>query len=487
MINLPPLDLDALLGTLDAKQPAGVFDEEDETYQGIEHEMVKLGSLGEANIDWSYVDEASRQYLSTQCKHFRVAGHLVTARLRPRTWPHWTEAMLVLAGMVERYWETSQPKPGPRGLLAKRKLLALLVERLSQALEVLDRKTYNPGLQDQAQRAFDRLQAEATAAQLDVSMLSRLEAQMHRHVESTLFPEPVALKPSDGQQGGRALSDAFFQPSEVPKSGDEREGRRTLLTMAEFINEQDIYDPAGYQLRRFALWAHLRTTPPAKRDQFTELMCVPVDTEESYREAISTNSVSPLVLLRVEKSVTSSPYWLRGSFFAAAMAARLEMPAVAEAIRHAAERFLLRLPGLSDLRFADGRPFVDRDTLGWIGNAEARPAAARAPQEFAELREELASRLDTEGVEPVLRRLQAHPATSSGPRQRCHATVIAADLLKSRGLDWLAEELYANASRLMKGVTVDQWEPELFQHLAKHVPAQQENEHRRSQSQGERK
>ncbi|WP_197523924.1 type VI secretion system protein TssA [Cupriavidus sp. USMAHM13] len=487
MINLPPLDLDALLGTLDAKQPAGVFDEEDETYQGIEHEMVKLGSLGEANIDWSYVDEASRQYLSTQCKHFRVAGHLVTARLRPRTWPHWTEAMLVLAGMVERYWETSQPKPGPRGLLAKRKLLALLVERLSQALEALDRKTYNPGLQDQAQRAFDRLQAEATAAQLDVSMLSRLEAQMHRHVESTLFPEPVALKPSDGQQGGRALSDAFFQPSEVPKSGDEREGRRTLLTMAEFINEQDIYDPAGYQLRRFALWAHLRTTPPAKRDQFTELMCVPVDTEESYREAISTNSVSPLVLLRVEKSVTSSPYWLRGSFFAAAMAARLEMPAVAEAIRHAAERFLLRLPGLSDLRFADGRPFVDRDTLGWIGNAEARPAAARAPQEFAELREELASRLDTEGVEPVLRRLQAHQATSSGPRQRCHATVIAADLLKSRGLDWLAEELYANASRLMKGVTVDQWEPELFQHLAKHVPAQQENEHRRSQSQGERK
>lgn len=487
MINLPPLDLDALLGTLDAKQPAGVFDEEDETYQGIEHEMVKLGSLGEANIDWSYVDEASRQYLSTQCKHFRVAGHLVTARLRPRTWPHWTEAMLVLAGMVERYWETSQPKPGPRGLLAKRKLLALLVERLSQALEALDRKTYNPGLQDQAQRAFDRLQAEATAAQLDVSMLSRLEAQMHRHVESTLFPEPVALKPSDGQQGGRALSDAFFQPSEVPKSGDEREGRRTLLTMAEVINEQDIYDPAGYQLRRFALWAHLRTTPPAKRDQFTELMCVPVDTEESYREAISTNSVSPLVLLRVEKSVTSSPYWLRGSFFAAAMAARLEMPAVAEAIRHAAERFLLRLPGLSDLRFADGRPFVDRDTLGWIGNAEARPAAARAPQEFAELREELASRLDTEGVEPVLRRLQAHQATSSGPRQRCHATVIAADLLKSRGLDWLAEELYANASRLMKGVTVDQWEPELFQHLAKHVPAQQENEHRRSQSQGERK
>ncbi len=487
MINLPPMEVERLLAPLNPSQPAGVFDEEDETFQGIEHEMVKLGGLQSVSIDWSYVDEASRQYLATQCKHFRVAGHLITARLTTRNWHNWAETVVVLAGMVEHYWETAEPKPGPRGYLAKRKLVSMLVERLGQALGKLDQATHRAEFQADAQKALDRMQGLAEATKLDVSMLSRLEAQMQRQTESARFPEPVVLTPAEGQQGGRAVSEAFFQPGESVRSGNERETRRTLLAMAEFINEQDLYDPTGYQLRRFALWGHLRVAPPAQREQLTELMCVPPDTEEGYRDAIATNAVNPPLLQRVEKSVTSSPYWVRGSFFAAAMASRLEMPAVAEAIRHASERFLLRIPGLAGLRFADGRPFVDGETLGWIGAAEARRIESVGLQEYQDLREQLASQLDSEGVESVLRRLQEHQGKSAGLRQRCHATVIAADLLRSRGLGWLAEELYENASRLMKGITVDQWEPGLFEHLTRHIKLPQNNEHGRSKPQGDNK
>ncbi len=483
----PPLDLDALLRPLDEKQPAGCFDEEEETFQGIEHEMVKLGGLQETSIDWPYVDEASRQYLGAHCKHFRVAGHLIAARLRTRSWLHWAESAGLLAGMVERYWESSQPKPGPRGFLQKRKLVAMLVDRLGQSLPLLDEKTYTQAHQAAAQNAFDRLQAHAAAAQLDVSMLSHLEGLMQRRVEDTRFPEPVVLQPSSGQQGGRAINETFFSATETLRPGDERESRRSLLAIAEFINQQDAYDPTGYQLRRFALWAHLRAAPPAKREQLTELMCVPADTEEAYREAIATNSVNPALLQRVEKSVTNSPYWIRGSFFAAGIASRLEMPEVAEAIRLVSERFLLRIPALADLRFADGRAFADGETLGWLGGADARRAIAVVPLEYADLRSELAHQLDTEGVEPVLRRLQDHQARSAGPRQRCHATVMAADLLQTRGLHWLANELYANASRVMQSVTVDEWEPELFQHLAKHTSLTQANEHGRNRQPGEKR
>ncbi|WDD93488.1 hypothetical protein Bsp3421_003573 [Burkholderia sp. FERM BP-3421] len=59
VINLPPLDLERLLVDIDPKQPSGIFDEEDETFQDIEHEMVKLGGLQSASIDRAYVDEAS--------------------------------------------------------------------------------------------------------------------------------------------------------------------------------------------------------------------------------------------------------------------------------------------------------------------------------------------------------------------------------------------------------------------------------------------
>jgi type VI secretion system protein VasJ len=109
VIDATTLDLDALLAPIDMLQPAGHFDEEDETYQAIDQEMVKLGGLNEPRLDWAYIDEAyideaSRKYLDQQCKHFRVAGHLITARLRARSWRQWAEAMGVLSGMVEQYW-----------------------------------------------------------------------------------------------------------------------------------------------------------------------------------------------------------------------------------------------------------------------------------------------------------------------------------------------------------------------------------------------
>ncbi|MDF5814343.1 type VI secretion system ImpA family N-terminal domain-containing protein [Pseudomonas aeruginosa] len=135
LVSTPtPLELDVLLAPFDPRQPAGVFDEEEESFQAIELEMVKLGGLHASSIDWAYVDTASRQYLVKNAKHFRVAGHLVVTRLRSQTWSAWAGAAGLLAGMVERFWETGYPKPGTLGLPAKRKLLALQLERLGEAL-----------------------------------------------------------------------------------------------------------------------------------------------------------------------------------------------------------------------------------------------------------------------------------------------------------------------------------------------------------------
>lgn len=465
----PPLDLDSLLAPLDDSQPAGCFDEEDETFQAIDHEMVKLGTLHESSIDWAYVDEASRQYLNHQCKHFRIAGHLMTARTRAGSWQAWTEAVDVLAGLVEHYWETGHPKPGPTGYLAKRKLVAMLVERLGDALPRLDTRTFSPPFPERAQHALDRLQGNAAQAQLDAPMLSRLESRLRQRVEESRFPESSPPLPSPGQQGGTSVTEAFFQNEGMVKSGDDRENRRSLLAVAEFINKQDAYDPTGYQLRRFAIWAHLNAAPPARRENRTELMGVPVDVEEAYRETMAGNHVTPALLQRVEKSVTTSPYWLCGSYLSAGIAARLEMPEVADGIRLAVKRFLLRLPALAELRFSDGRPFANGETIAWIsGSGGPADQHSHAP-EYASLRVELAALMEAEGVEVVLRKLQDLQAKASTPRQRHYAMVTAADLLSARGLNWLANDLYAGVDRAMRTTTAEAWEPDLFGHLSRHL------------------
>lgn len=432
-----------------------------------------MGGLNETRIDWPYIDEASWQYLGSQCKHFRVAGHLMTARLRTPRWRTWAEAAQVLAGMVEHYWETGYPKPGPTGYLAKRKMVVMLAERMTQALPALDPFSFSKQEHVTAQQALDRLKTAASAAQLDEAMLAKLEAKFRQQAEAARFPDaaPAKAPPAPGQSGGSAISEAFFSAPSSLRLGEERENRRSLLAVADFINQQDAYDPTGYQLRRFALWAHLHAAPPARREQRTELMGVPTDVVQSYREAMRSNVVNPVLLQRVEKSVVSSPYWIHGSYLAAGIAMRLEMAEVADAIRLSTERFVRRIPMLTELCFNDGRPFVDSETMNWVSGA-ADSAGATAVQEYGSLRQELVAQLDNEGVEVVLRRLQDLQTTYHSPRQRSYATVIAADLLASRGLSWLATDLYASVARAMQATPAEQWEPSLFEHLTRKLPMQ---------------
>lgn len=455
-----------LLAPIDPATPAGLFDVEDETYQAIDQEMVKLGGLQEASIDWSYIEEASRHYLSQQCKHLRIVGHLSVVWLRSGCWERWSFTLELLAGMVERYWETAHPKPGPRGFLGKRKSVGLVITRLAEAVPRLDRFTYTPAHAAAAQRALTCLQQQVDLAQLDPAAVSDLERLLAKQVESAsgALEHPQVAQASPKREAA-PLAEAFLPAKASLSLGNERETRRALLSMAEFINQQDLYDPSGYQLRRFGLWAHIQVAPAARQDQRTELMAVPADIASGYEEAIAGTAIDPALLLRVEKSVAASPYWIRGSFLAATVAGRLAMGEVAEAIRSTTARFVLRLPALHPLCFSDGTAFIDEQCLAWLKGAQGPAGHGTTAQEFGGLREDLASQLEAAGVEPVLLKLQALQADYRSPRERCHTTVIAADLLAARGVSWLAQDLCASVARTMQQTSADAWEPEVFQRL----------------------
>ncbi|WP_273829804.1 type VI secretion system protein TssA [Pseudomonas sp. SBT1-2] len=468
MNTLPVLDLDVVLSPISPEHPAGDFDEEDNAYQGVDTEMMKLGGLQEATIDWGYVDSASRQYLLARCKHLRIAAHLATARMRAGGWRGWAEAAGVLAGMLGQYWDSSYPKPGPSGLTAKRRLMAQQLERLGEALAKLDATGFAEEYYKAGQQALDKLQRTAQDTQLDTATLTRLEGQLRQKAEATRAPE-LAEAQREFSSPSVGISESFFTPVAL-ELGNERETRRSLLSVADIINQQDAYDPTGYLLRRFALWAHLSVAPSTRKDtQRTELMAVPAETAQTYWEALKANAVDPVLLQRVEKSIASSPYWLRGSYLAASIARRLEMPNVAEAIRQATGRFVAKLPALVQLQFSDGRAFVDGETQSWISGANEASANLGAGQEYPKLRDELRDTLETSGVESMLQRLEAIQQESADPRHGCHVMTIAAELLGMRGLAWLADGLYARAHQIMQGASAPEWEPDLFGVLERHT------------------
>ncbi|KAF6692927.1 type VI secretion system protein TssA [Pseudomonas sp. EKM23D] len=464
VIDVPVDTVKLLLTPIDPEQPAGHFDIEDETYQAIDQEMVKLGGLREGDIDWPYIDEASREYLATQCKHWRILGHLQVAWLRTRQWARWADSLGLIAGMVELYWDSAYPKPGPTGYLNKRKQVQRLLGDLGQVLPTLERSSFEPAYQAAAQLALANLQRCAESAKLDPAPLDALQRQLDKYSEPVAATEPARAATSGG-----LLESAFFNSPKPQAPSNEREQRRAVLNMAEQINQQDPYDPTGYQLRRFGLWSHLRTAPLITRDRRTELTAVPKDIVDGYQDALNHNALDPNLLLRIEKSVCASPYWLRGSYLAAQVASRLAMDEVAAGIRQTCERFVCRLPALLELCFSDGTPFVDAQTQAWITGADQVQTTGSPVQEYAGLRDELTTQLNSEGVEVVLLRLQDLHASHDAPRQRSYATVIAADLLASRGLSWLADDLYASVARLMRDTTAQGWEPELYRKVAQPI------------------
>ncbi len=455
-----------LLASIDPTVPAGLFDIEDETYQAIDQEMVRLGGLQEGTIDWPYIEEASRQYLSRQCKHLRIVGHLSVAWLRNGSWEYWCFTLELLVGMIERYWEAAHPKPGPKGYLGKRKLVGIVLKRLTDALPGLDRFSYTQAISAAAQQALSCLQQQVDAAKLDPVLVAELERLLLKQSKDAMdVAQAPAVEITAPKLAAAPLADAFISSKPGMSLGNERETRRAVLSMAEFINQQDLYDPTGYQLRRFGMWAHIQVAPAAKQEHRTELMAVPADIAEGYEEAIAGTVIDPALLQRVEKSVTASPYWIRGSFLAANIATRLAMGEVAEAIRGATARFVQRLPALQQLCFSDGTAFVDDQCLAWLKGGAASPVQEGCSLEFRGLREGLASQLETDGIESVLLTLQGLHADCRTPRERCHTTVIAADLLAARGVSWLAQDLCASVSQTMQQTTADAWEPETFQKL----------------------
>lgn len=460
----------ALLAPIAPAHPTGTFDDDDARYQRLDAEMAKLGGLRQGSLDWTQVEGDAIAYLSTQAKHVRVLGYLIAAWTRSGDTASWARSVQLLAGWTERYWLDAYPRPGATGLSAKRKQWAIMLERLAQGLKSLRADTVTDAIRVDAAAALQRLEHAAAKQGLDAVEAAALQGAFARAAEGAkqaAFATPTS-KPAAGANGDMLGPEFFSTRSDLPL-GDERETRKLFLKLADVVNHQDAFDPTGYLMRRYGLWSHLHAAPPVKREHRSELVGVPVDVSVPYQDALATRATSPALLLRVEKSVAASPFWLRGSFLSARIAQQLEMEEVAIAIRVATHRFLLRLPRLRELTFADGTPFVDDETFAWIAaspaSANPAPAPASVTGSLDALRAGIGNEAATLPIEAMLQRLQQVQGGAATPRERGLATVLAADVLAERGLAWLARDLHAGVLQTMDATPASAWDRDTYDYV----------------------
>lgn len=466
----------ALLKPITEEMPVGVFNEEDESYLFIEEQMIKLGGLQSASIDWTGVEEKAKLLLVQKFKHIRLFGYLLQCWLRDNTWQKHRQACELLNGFSALYFESAYPKPGKSGLTAKRRLMVSMVSNLKSTFDGLERNGQEKTFFESYAKALEALKESCQSVGLNDDAINAIALMQDKVASYITTPEPAVYSPaaSPNQQGGNSIGTNYFSGTMSSSSGglkDERETKRTLLSVAELINQRDAYDPTGYLLRRYALWGWITSSPHVVEGVRTELRSAPGEVITFYEEALSNNAISPDLLEKIEKSVVSSVYWFKGSYYAYEVAKSLEMNEVAHAIQHATARFVRRLPILMELQFNDKQPFIDEATAEWIKKAGTSEESVNTQPLLTEvddkrLKKEMNDLMEKKGIEAMLRYLEKKQSQKQSMRKHAQSIKIAADLLTEKGFNWLAEELYKKIETQMQETLAIQWEPELYRQIA---------------------
>ncbi|MCG6442042.1 type VI secretion system ImpA family N-terminal domain-containing protein, partial [Vibrio parahaemolyticus] len=97
----------------------------------IEEQMMKVGSLSHATVQWEEVEHSTIKLLSEQSKDIKLLVYLLQCLHNQITPLRFITSFLVMSEFIEQYWNESYPAPGARGNLPRRKYFSQMTQRFS--------------------------------------------------------------------------------------------------------------------------------------------------------------------------------------------------------------------------------------------------------------------------------------------------------------------------------------------------------------------
>lgn len=461
----------AELAPAEAGQPAvGRCIDDEPDYAWLDEEMMKVGSLRHAEVDWPGAEKRAVRLLGESGKDLKVLGHLLHCLQQDGDAVRFALSLQLLSGALNGWWNDAWPFQGLRGAGARTRVFAQICQRASKLATTLDFSGGAEAERQACQQACDATLDAAEARELPLDELEALRRTLDDAPSRTSPAGDASDRPATTQDNDSATA-SVVDTAKVPEvrleSGNERGNRQALLKMADFLNDQAPGEPLGYRLRRHAIW-HGIHAPPASRDgQRTELAPVSADRAADYRERLA-RGADAVLWRRIEASLAVGPYWLEGHRLSAEAADALGHPRCAQAIREETARFVARLPGIEALSFNDGTPFVDGVTGAWLDNAPVGGAGAMRDgngEPWQAGLEEAREILAEQGLQGALGVLDAGLARARSPREHAYWRLASAELLGEAGLGALAQQHYQTLHHGLADIDLAHWEPALLARL----------------------
>ncbi|SBR51664.1 type VI secretion system protein TssA [Halomonas sp. HL-93] len=465
---LAPLDVN------DAGHPVGEPLEDTNDYLALDEEMMKIGSLQHAHVDWDTAEMLAVRMLSEKGKDLKVLGHLVHCLQHGGNGVRFALSLRLLARSVgQPWWSQAYPFAGSKGAKLRARLFQQFIQRSVKLVSAVDFHNAEDEF-DACQASLDELQQQAAANALPEKTLDELGRQLLAQrpaaspsVDEKTPPENSAADRTNATPSTTTTSTATSAkaPELRMEAGNERSNRQSLLKMADFLVEQSPGEPLAYRLRRFAIWGAIQALPNAKESGKTELAPVSADRIADYREALARGGDHDL-WERIENSLTLSPYWLEGHRLSAGLAKQLGHSRCAEAIREETQRFVERLSGIDALAFNNGVAFVDDETKRWLfSNTQGTGAAGGGGDAWQAGLDEARDAMAEGDVGAALKVLDQGLSGARSPRDSAYWRLASADLLHEAGLESLAQHHYRTLHQTVTALALEQWEPTLVSRL----------------------
>ncbi|PHM36218.1 type VI secretion system protein TssA [Xenorhabdus innexi] len=455
----------SLLTPLSDEQTGKALGDNDPSWEFIDGEMIKFGSLSHGSLNVEEIQRQALQLFSETSKDFRLMVHLLRTLQHAGQPAELLLAMELLTEYVKNYWEKAWPnKP-----VLKRRLAQQVIKRFDSAQTSFTEKS-SKSQRDDAQGVLAHLAQCWHSSEPDLAKeIDQLRTRYNRQPEAgTASSQPAPAKAATSQaaaesqssQGADQENAAVPMPEVDVNSSSDKAWKQTLMTVSDLLCERYPESPVGYCLRRHAVWHTITTAPMASATGKTPLAPASADRTADYLARLPT--ADNKLLVQIEQSLALAPYWLDGHAIAAQAAAQLGYKNVAQSIRHELNVFLERLPVLKTLSFSDMSPFISPETLDWLA---PEPSASTVGGSVSADQEAIWQCFQQQGLEAALKMLEEHQQQLTEPRDQFYGQLLNAQLLEEAGMTALAQQHYRNLLHTGQHMLLTQWEPSLLASL----------------------
>lgn len=464
--------VDQVLAPLGEESGVGDALGDDVVLEFLENEIMKMGSLAHTDIDWPRVESESLKILADRSKDLKVLGFLLLSLQRGGDGERFALSLFLLHGVLDSWWEQAWPFPGARGKRARKMMFTQMLQRAGKSIDGLGFDSSVGDGRGFCLELTDALVSQAVTLELPEDSLLDLKRGL----------EKLPRVNESGQKSERSLSPADPAPAQEttarPTStsaaslaaltldpGNERATRQSLLKVADLLTENEMANPLGYRLRRYAIWHSITNVPPTRDGKRTDLAAVSADRVAEYRELLEKAPDNEL-WQRIEQSLSVSPFWLDGHWLSAQTASGLGREACGEVIREDLKDFIERLPQLPDLTFNDGTPFLSKSAAEWLWAAPSRAAPGGGGANPWELAYDQAKELvSTKGLSAAMELMERGLGEAREPREQLYWRLTQARLLRDAGFKTLATQQIHDLQQQVQGRLLEDWEPALIKQL----------------------